>query len=285
MKFDDIKDPVTCTDCGATNVHGWRAMCDSATGDVKRIQCQTCQDLTDWDKDHRLYSGLTLRGNLVSLYTRVTVSLDEHRVQNPPPHPWTPTLVFLDESGQPEEARFTPVLFLGRDPQFDRPMTLSMELKEKRELRSDRRFQLYERGRRSATGQVLPWDMRWLDVSEASRRVHDYMKEVFEPLVWFGGVQKTVQRAKMAGLKAEADSPLGKITLLTFSSAGRCLVQLDTKTTRVTVIADEDSPEPRSGIQGIDATEDDAKALLKTATEIWVAGGFELVEDKKVGLG
>lgn len=63
MKFDDIPERPTCTRCGALRVERWTALCDSKTGDVKEVICKMCRDnetLTDWEKDHRLYSSATL---------------------------------------------------------------------------------------------------------------------------------------------------------------------------------------------------------------------------------
>lgn len=282
MKFHELNNP-TCSRCEAANLQAYGAICD-AEGDVQSVHCIACKDAIDiarWARDGRLRSSLTLAAALKAQSRPVVVTMQGLWT---PPHPWEPTLMFRDGEG----SDLSPVLYTPRDSDFRQPVTLSLHTRTTAEMRAltpARVFDLYDHGRRVAQGYAAPWDMRWLDVAEAHDRVHACMKAEFEPRVWFGGVQETVQRATRSGLKAEAATPLGKVEMLVFSSAGRCLMQLDTATARVTVIADESSPDPRSGLQGIDATEAEATALLNAATEVWCAGGFELVESTTVGMG
>ena len=195
--------------------------------------------------------------------------------------------MFLDDAS--EENHDTHVYF-PREFRYDRLIELYVHLGEdtgpgKRLLRPGRYFYIFENGTWVGAGRVLPWDTRWLDIAEASERVTAFMKTVFEPLVWFGGVQELVKGSPSRGFKAEASTEMGPVKMLVYTIAGRCLIQLETGITRVTVIADESSPEPRSGIQGINATEADAIRLLKVSTEAWKAGSFQLQPDEKVGLG
>lgn len=249
---------------------------------VHCLGCKAQLDLAEWERDKRLRSSLTLTAALKAQSRPVEFrAAPGFRA----PHPWEAEVMFPNGEGF---ARVKATLYSPRDPDFRGPVAMTAWTATTAEMRAfvgGREFATFEDGRLVGSGVVKPWDVRWLDVAEASERVRLCLKSDFEPRVWFGGVQDIVRRSSAAGLRAECDTAVGKVEMLVFSTAGRCLMQLDTPTSRVTVIADETSPSPRSGIQGIDATEADAVALLTAASDAWVAGGFELRESASVGLG
>lgn len=183
---------------------------------------------------------------------------------------------------------YAPVIYFKRDPYFHAPVPVTMDMPERRELRSDRTFDIYEGKTHVGSGRILPWDMRWLDVAEASERVHAAVKERngFERAVWFGGMQKMVRASKKSGMSAPpVETTFVTLALVTFCSAGRCMIQLDSPTSRVTLITAEDEDEARMGVQGIDATEAEALSMLDAAVHFWREGAILLADDTKIGLG
>lgn len=129
-----------------------------------------------------------------------------------------------------------------------------------------------------------PCDPRYLEIDAAMKRVQ-VVVERFDALVWFKGLQKIVRASKTRGMKSnpiEVEG-LGPMEILEFSSAGRAVMTLDTKTASVTVITAEDEDTSRMGWQGIDGTEEEAILMLDTAIEAWTAGKVTMAEDTKVG--
>jgi hypothetical protein len=282
MKFDDLTDP-TCTHCGAEKLQRFGAMVNRE-GDVQSVHCIPCEegmDLDAWDRDKRLFSGLTLTAALKA-QSRPMEFLAAPRFQ--PPHPWGPEVMFPKGDGF---VRVQATLYSPRDPDFRGPVAMTAATathSEMREFVGGREFAVFEEGRLVGSGVVKPWDLRWLDIAEASERVHAAVKATLEPLVWFGGLAAIVRPAKLRGLKGAAETAVGRVEMVTYSSAGRCLIQLDTPTDRVTCITAEDEDEPRMGVQGIDATADVAVSLLCAVSEAWRAGAFKMRESADVGM-
>lgn len=127
----------------------------------------------------------------------------------------------------------------------------------------------------------------WLDVNAAYERVRARVKasDGFERAVWFGGLQTAVRATDLRALSADIATPSGTLTLMTYCCAGRCLVQMERGDDRVTLIAAEDESEPRMGIQGIDATEASALALLTEAQRAWCEGAVTMASAPNAGLG
>lgn len=282
MKFHELDRP-DCSHCGAERLDGWSARCD-AENNVLAVSCRDCTDAADlaqWDTDKRLRSSLALTAALKS-HSRPVEFRAAPRCW--PPHPWEAELT-LPKDG--DFVRVLATLYSPRDPDFRGPVAMTAAPathREMRELVGGREFVVIEGTRLVGSGVVKPWDLRWLDIAEASERVHATVKATLEPLVWFGGLASIVRPAKMRGLKGAAETAVGRVEMLTYSSAGRCLIQLDTPTDRVTCITAEDEDEPRMGVQGVDATADAAVSLLCAATVAWRAGAFEMVESAGVGL-
>lgn len=203
-------------------------MCDVKTGDVKEVICKMCRDdetLSDWSKDHRLYSGATLEAAM----------------------------------------------------------------------------RCYE-GRTPKPGESV--DCRWQEIHDASNWVQANVKANFEPSVWFGhagevwtktpdpsGFGHTAGlgkgRVMMTIVKKSQWNYLtsGRITegefvfvVNTWCTAGRALIEIESKTARLTLITEDGSELLRMGIQGIDATEAEALELLGRAEMAWRGGAFDLTE-------
>ena len=282
MKFHELNSP-DCSHCAAKALTYWSARCD-AEHNVLSVSCQTCTDAADlaqWDGDKRLRSSLTLTAALKA-QSRPVEFRAAPRCR--PPHPWETELTLPKGA---DFARVEATLYSPRDPDFRGPVAMTAATAthgEMRELVGGREFVVIEGGRLVGSGIVKPWDLRWLDIAEASERVHAAVKATLEPLVWFGGLAAIVRPAKLRGLKGAAETAVGRVEMMTYSSAGRCLIQLDTPTDRVTCITAEDEDEPRMGVQGIDATADVAVSLLCAVSEAWRAGAFKMRESADVGM-
>lgn len=288
MKFHELKDP-TCTRCKAGPLTAYSSVCD-AEGEALEVLCVACRDAADlaqWEVDKRLRSNLTLAAALKAQSRPVECTFAP---RFRPPHPWEPEVMFLKGGGKGDGGSVVlrATLYSPRSPDFRGPVAMTAAartLTEMREFAGGREFALYDGGRAVGSGAVKPWDLRWLDVAEASERVHAAVKATLEPVVWFGGLQAIVQRATLRGLKGSAETAVGRVELTTYSSAGRCLVQIETPTDRVTAITAEDEAGRVMGVQGVDAAEDAAVAMLCSVAAAWRGGAFKMVESKGVGFG
>jgi hypothetical protein len=157
-------------------------------------------------------------------------------------------------------------------------------------------------GRKPRPGESL--DSRWFEIHSAYNRVQAHVKENFEPSVWFGHAGQPFTRTPdkegfghTAGRgKGRAMMPLvyksnhshltsGKIVegaltyvVNTWCTAGRALIEVESAKARITLITEDGSELLRMGIQGIDATEDEAIELLGRAETAWLAGAFDLTQ-------
>lgn len=155
-------------------------------------------------------------------------------------------------------------------------------------------------GRKFRQGEKL--DSRWFEIHSAYNRVQDYIKENFEPSVWFGHAgqpfAKTSDkdnfgytaglgkgRAMMPVVKNSEHSRLtsGKIAkgklayaVNTWCCAGRAIVEIKSRHALITLITEDGSLLLRMGIRDIDATEAEAIELLRRAEAAWLAGAFNL---------
>jgi hypothetical protein len=266
-----------CERCGAKKIGYYSARCNRA-GHVIEVVCGDCNDaenLATWDANKRLTSSLTVSAAMKSWGRKIRVRF---LGGFEPPHPWETPLEF-----DGDEHRWTmPVIYSPRDPDFGGFVMMTAKPKnsqEMREFKSGRVFHLYDDGRRVAHGVVEPWDMRWLDIAEQSEGIHALAKSPtgFEQTVWFGGLQKAVLDTNDRSLGAKFTAKDGTtIEMLTYCCAGRCVIQLDAPDARLTLITAEDETEPRMGVQGIDATVDQAQGLLIAATEAWREGRVTL---------
>lgn len=151
--------------------------------------------------------------------------------------------------------------------------------------------------------------LEWFDhFCAATQRVHGAMK-LWEREVWFGGhhperdegytratnfdfreyinkkrppgsLQGVVEATNSQGLRAD----VGAVTYLSCTLAGRSMFQIEQGEVRVTLILDESSPNARGGVQGLDATADQAVALIAQGIADWKAGKIKLQPSRSVGL-
>lgn len=281
--FSDLDYP-DCGRCGAKKLSYYSGRCNRA-GHVTEVVCGDCNDdenLTTWDANKRLTSRLTVSAAAKTYSIRATITLGRLSL---PSHPWEckiafegsdelfPVCIYFPREYEPER------IFDAGSREADRTFSVSVGSKAKREMRSGRRFRVVDRDFRAAHGVVTPWDMRWLDIAEQSDAVHALTKSPtgFEQTVWFGGLQKAVLATNDRSLGAKFTAKDGTtIEMLTYCLAGRCVIQLDAPDARLTLITAEDETEPRMGVQGIDATVDQAQGLLIAATEAWSEGRVTL---------
>jgi len=135
---------------------------------------------------------------------------------------------------------------------------------------------------------ICQGDPEWVAIND---RLHAGVKD-FEARVWFKGLQELVRASKFSGMsgghKTRYDQLMGRtpVSLLTFCTAGRCMIQVGRGNAFVSMVADETSPDPRTGLQSLgNVTVDEALELLDDAAIQWEAGDGRPVDDKHVGFG
>lgn len=131
-------------------------------------------------------------------------------------------------------------------------------------------------------------DPRWLKIDASSKIIHTAAKAPggFECHVWFNGLQRAVRDSGCTDMSSgKVLTPIGDLTLVTFCSAGRCVLQIDSDVARLTLITAEDEDEARMGVRGIDATEEQALELLATIVAAWKHGKIVMQDDTKNGIG
>lgn len=121
------------------------------------------------------------------------------------------------------------------------------------------------------------------DIQLSYLRIHRKMKE-FEKEVWFKGLQKKVIDSRVKGVSAHTNM-LNNFCVLTYSIAGRTMITIEDDTASVTFVADETSPEPRTGFQGISATEEKGISLIETVIKLYQDKKLFFKEDTNVNMG
>lgn len=289
LRYADLDYP-DCSRCAAKklNYYSARLTHDGFVKEVVCGDCNTAESLAKWDADRRLSSRNTMDAAMATFSMRVLLyptdaygDVDSFESL----HTRNVGVVFGDD----EKAReFSAVIYTPRDVAFPAPIAVKFGTDSQREFRSGRRFFAVEgEGAIVAEGVVLPWDMRHLDIHEASQRIHAAVKspDGFEPRVWFGGLQAAVRATNVRALNGTFVAATGEaIEVTTYCCAGRCVIQIETPTDRVTVVTAEDESEPRMGVQGIDATEETALRLLAATTSAWAAGSVTMAETTNVGM-
>lgn len=117
-------------------------------------------------------------------------------------------------------------------------------------------------------------------IEAAAKRLRVDIKEL-ERRFWFGGHQPLAQKAKTKGMKLELADGL---VVMTWTMCGRAMITIEDSDASVTAICSEDGRESTMGLQGIDATEEQARSLIERACVAWESG-HRLKEDRKVGMG
>lgn len=113
--------------------------------------------------------------------------------------------------------------------------------------------------------------------------------ERFGREVWFGGLQAFVRGQRVKGGRAATPiesgiGSIGAVKLLTYAMCGRAMITLEAASCSVTLITDETSADARMGLRGIDATADEARALLGAVRAEWAHAPVAMVDDTDVGL-
>lgn len=116
-----------------------------------------------------------------------------------------------------------------------------------------------------------------LDVEAINEALKD-----FEATVWFGGLQAIVRGTRHRHVGAKA----GTLKVASWTMAGRTMITLSDSSLpdlhgdkHVTLVADETSTEPRSGLHGINATAAEAIQLFKQAVQEFEAGNLKFVTE------
>ena len=115
--------------------------------------------------------------------------------------------------------------------------------------------------------QCGPFHETLMEVWDSMDRIQVDIKD-FEERVWFNGLQKAVVESEYKGSSAEGFA--GGVKMLVYAIIARCLITISHPDGySVTLITEEDSDERRMGMQGIDATEEQARALILATAEWW----------------
>jgi len=98
---------------------------------------------------------------------------------------------------------------------------------------------------------------------------------------WLGAVQQMIDASSQRGWRADH----ALLTMLVWSCAGRTMVTLERHDgDHITLIAATSETGSTMGVQGIQATETTALAILDDAIRAHEAGALTLVPDDKVGM-
>lgn len=124
-------------------------------------------------------------------------------------------------------------------------------------------------------------DSIFLKDSELSDDIGFIQEKVkrFQADVWFCGMQKTVNDSTFSGMSFKCNN----LTVLSFCCAGRCMITIEDKESSVTLITDPTTSRGCMGLQGINATREQALNLLQAAI-VAHKRGCKLEDDRKVGL-
>lgn len=102
---------------------------------------------------------------------------------------------------------------------------------------------------------------------------------VLDKEMWLGQLQPIVRACDMKGMSATC----GDTKYLTWSMCGRMMMTIqEPDGVHVTVMTAEDEDTPHMGLRGINATKDQALAILKTTVERWKAGLLTFKADDEV---
>lgn len=108
----------------------------------------------------------------------------------------------------------------------------------------------------------------------------------FELNFFLAGFQKMNSKTKHRGFVGSYN----EITLMTYTTAGRVMITIKDDNSNITLIGQEnDDVElrtfPKIGLQGINATEENAITLLQLAQKYYTAGNLKLKKNNNVNIG
>ena len=118
-----------------------------------------------------------------------------------------------------------------------------------------------------------------LQINAAYKNLRLKVKD-FEQRVWFSGLQKIVRATTTRGVSASYNG----LSVLTWCMAGRCMFTIEKDKQEFSFITDETSTESCMGIQGMNATEGGAYAMLDEAIKEYEAGNLKFVPDGEVSI-
>lgn len=140
---------------------------------------------------------------------------------------------------------------------------------KKKALQAEQEFGVYD-GR----GYPIEQPRSYRAVNASYETINALVKGSYEPLVWFGGLQKFVRSEPVKGHSVEMHG----IKLLSYCMAGRAMQTISIESGEsITLITAEDEAEPRMGIQGIEATEQQAVDMLRRCIELWQSGVLKML--------
>lgn len=122
-----------------------------------------------------------------------------------------------------------------------------------------------------------------IDIGMATARISKKIKE-WEAAVWFQGLQDMVLGTNERGVSAKLKSH-DNFCVLTYTIAGRTMITIGDDHNQVSAVADETSKESRTGFQSVDATGEQALALLQLAIDLYKNKTLVFKIDKKVSMG
>lgn len=104
----------------------------------------------------------------------------------------------------------------------------------------------------------------------------------FETEVWIGGMRKTMMASNKSGMSCEAEG----IKLLTFCTAGRCMIDIHIGDEHISfVTVDNDAQNHCMGLQGIYGKEESITSALNKVMILWREGKLNLKDDVEVSIG
>lgn len=122
-----------------------------------------------------------------------------------------------------------------------------------------------------------------IKIQLATIQIQSKIKE-FEARVWFSGVQDQVLATKCRGVCAKLGKKHDNFNVLTYSICGRTMITIEDKKASVTCVADETSKESRTGLHGINASGEEAIALINKAIKLYEDKTLKFLDDDKVGM-
>jgi hypothetical protein len=122
-----------------------------------------------------------------------------------------------------------------------------------------------------------------IDIGLATIKIRNKIKE-FEAEIWFKGLQERVLATRDRGVSAHTKKN-NNFCVLTYTMCGRTMITIEDDRNSVTCVADETSKESRTGFHGINATGEDAIALIDLAINLYKNNKLSFEIDKKVSMG
>lgn len=119
-----------------------------------------------------------------------------------------------------------------------------------------------------------------INVAEACKRLEVSIR-AFQTNVWFNGMKTQINAEKrVAGMSASHDS----FKILTFCTAGRCMLTLEEANVSLSIVADETSDISNIGLQSCYGTEKELLSLLAKSQLLFAEDKLNLIPDNKISI-